>query len=280
MPSIPAAIGLRRTSGRADATVATHNSDERSLTTMITIIPAIDLKDGRCVRLKQGRAEDVTVYSADPVEMARHWVSEGGTFLHVVDLDGAFGGRPAHTSIVKSIASAVDVPIEVGGGLRTASDIEELLDAGVARAILGTRACENPDDLAGLVAQFGDRIAVGIDARKGDVQVRGWTRGASVSPVDLAARVDSAGVKTLIYTDTSVDGMLTGPNVEATGEICDAVSCDVIASGGVADATDIRALSALGRPNLAGAIVGKALYEKQVSVKALIDAAQGGPVPE
>jgi phosphoribosylformimino-5-aminoimidazole carboxamide ribotide isomerase len=166
----------------------------------------------------------------------------------------------------------VDVPVEVGGGLRTASDIQELLDAGIARVILGTRACEKPDDLVGLVEQFGSRLAVGIDARKGDVQVRGWTKGASISPVDLAMRVDAAGVKTLIYTDTAVDGMLTGPNASSTDEICSAVSCDVIASGGVASADDVRALGALGRENLTGVIVGKALYEKKVSVKALIDA--------
>ena len=240
---------------------------------MITIIPAIDLKDGRCVRLKQGRADDVTVYSADPVEMARHWVSEGGTFLHVVDLDGAFGGRPAHTDIIKAIASAVDVPVEVGGGLRTASDIKELLDAGIARAILGTRACEKPDDLIRLVEEFGSRLAVGIDARSGDVQVRGWTKGSSVSPVDLALRVDAAGVQTLIYTDTAVDGMLAGPNIGATKKICEAVSCDVIASGGIASTDDVKALRDLGLANLTGAIVGKVLYEKRVSLRALIDAA-------
>ena len=233
------------------------------------IVPAIDLKDGKCVRLKQGRADDVRVYSEDPVAMARHWVNEGATCLHVIDLDGAFRGKPAHTTVIADIVHAIDISVEVGGGLRTEEDIEILVDTGVERAILGTRACEHPDDLADLVARFGSHIAVGIDARDGMVQVKGWVETTSVSAHALATRIDKAGVQTLIYTDTAVDGMLTGVNIAATAAICDAVSCNVIASGGIASEADITALTQLNRPNLFGAIVGKALYENRVTVAKL-----------
>ena len=239
---------------------------------MITIIPAIDLKDGKCVRLRQGRADEVTVYSQDPVAMARHWESEGAEYLHVVDLDGAFQGKPVHSAVIAEIASAIKIPVEAGGGLRTAEDIATLLDSGVAHTILGTRACEDPEALTELVKRFGARLAVGIDARGGLVQTKGWVETSSVQAVDLAARVDSAGVKTIIYTDTAVDGMMTGPNIDAINEICDAVSCDVVASGGIVSTKDVRALCLLGHTNLCGAIVGKALYEEAATLKELIEA--------
>ncbi|MEI6219073.1 MAG: HisA/HisF-related TIM barrel protein, partial [bacterium] len=168
---------------------------------MITIVPAIDLKDGKCVRLKQGKAADVTVYSEDPVAMARQWADAGAKLLHVVDLDGAFQGRPVHTALISKIAAAIDIPIEVGGGLRTEADLTALFDAGVGRIILGTRACEKPDDLAPLIDLFGDKLAVGIDAKNGLVRVKGWIETTSVQAVDLAVRLDSLGVRTLIYTD-------------------------------------------------------------------------------
>ncbi len=235
----------------------------------IQILPAIDLKGGRCVRLCQGRAEESTIYSEDPAGMARHWVAEGGEFLHVVDLDGAFQGHPVHLDIIEQIVRAVSIPVEVGGGLRTDEDIERVLERGVSRVVLGTRAWQNPEDIRRLAARFGAALAVGIDARDGRVQIKGWTETTAETAVGLARRADAMGVQTLIYTDTSTDGMLQGPNVKAVDELCAAVSCKVIASGGITTAADVRALRALGRDNLRGAIVGKALYEGRVTLKEL-----------
>jgi phosphoribosylformimino-5-aminoimidazole carboxamide ribotide isomerase len=242
---------------------------------MMIILPAIDLKGGRCVRLRQGLADDVTVYSDDPVEMALHWVAEGGEFLHVVDLDGAFDGAPAHLDVIARIVAAIPIPVEVGGGLRSDDDIQRVLDAGAARAIIGTRAFADPDSLAGTVARFGDHVAVGIDARDGRVQVKGWVETTDMLAVDLARKADSVGVKTLIVTDTATDGMMVGTNVAAMDEICRAVSCNVIASGGVTAPKDVRDLVTLGHPNLYGAIVGKALYEKTTTLTKMKQAAAG-----
>jgi phosphoribosylformimino-5-aminoimidazole carboxamide ribotide isomerase len=242
---------------------------------MITIIPAIDLKDGKCVRLKQGLANEVTEYSDSPVEMAKHWEKEGGEFLHVVDLDGAFQGKPIHLEQLQAICDAVKMPVEIGGGIRTDEDIENLLATGVTRVILGTRACEHPEELARLVEKFGgEKIAVGIDARDGKVQTKGWVETTDVNAVDLAKRVDAAGVGTIIYTDTSRDGMMDGVNAFEMGKICSAVKCDVVASGGVSTLEDIKRLTALNCANLTGAIVGKALYEETVTIKQLQKAAK------
>jgi phosphoribosylformimino-5-aminoimidazole carboxamide ribotide isomerase len=237
------------------------------------ILPAIDLKDGRCVRLRQGRADDATVYSDDPVEMAKRWADAGGEYLHVVDLDGAFQGRPFHLDVIARIAAAISIPVEVGGGLRTDADVQMLLDAGVRRAIIGTRAFSDPDSLGDMVKQFGDRIAVGIDARDGRVQVKGWVETTDMLAVDLARKADALGVQTLIVTDTATDGMMVGTNVAAMDEVCKAVSCNVIASGGVTTPDDVHALTALGHANLEGAIVGKALYEGTTTLSAMKDAA-------
>lgn len=243
---------------------------------MITILPAIDLKDGKCVRLKQGLADEATEYSDSPAEMAKHWEKEGGGFLHVVDLDGAFEGTPVHQEQLKAICKAVKMPVEIGGGIRTDEDIENLLATGVTRVILGTRACEHPEDLARLVEKFGgDKIAVGIDARDGKVQTKGWVETTDVNAVDLARQVDASGVGTIIYTDTCRDGMMDGVNAFEMGKICSAVKCDVVASGGVSSLEDIKRLTALNCDNLTGAIVGKALYEGAVTVKQLKKAAKG-----
>ena len=242
-----------------------------------TILPAIDLKGGQCVRLRQGRADDVTVYGADPVAMALEWEAQGAEWLHVVDLDGAFQGRPAHLEVIGKITSALRIPVECGGGLRTNADLDALLDAGVRRAILGTRALEHVEDLVVLVRRYGDRLAVGIDARDGWVQVKGWTETSRMSAVELARRAAAAGVSTIIYTDTATDGMLQGPNFAGTADVCAAVglTCGVIASGGLTTVEDVRRLRQLPVTNLAGAIVGKALYEGRVSLADLLAAASG-----
>ena len=233
---------------------------------MFDLYPAIDLKAGKCVRLRQGRADAVTVYSEDPVATARRWAEAGGDWLHVVDLDGAFAGHPVHHEMVRAMAGAIPIPVELGGGLRTDDDIRRMLDAGVRRVVLGTRACADPGALAALVRAFGDRIAVGIDARNGKVQVKGWVETTDTLAADLAKRVSDLGVATLIYTDTATDGMLSGPNLAGVAALCRAVSCRVIASGGISKCDDVVALAKLGVPNLAGVIIGKALYEGSVTI--------------
>ncbi len=239
------------------------------------ILPAIDLRGGRCVRLRQGRAEETTTYSDDPVAVARRWAAEGAEWLHVVDLDGAFEGRPVHMDVVRAIVRAVEIPVQLGGGLRTDEAIAAALDVGVARVIIGTRALEHPAEVRRLVDWLGDRLAVGLDARQGLVQVRGWTSGTAIGARELATRLDHEGVRTLIVTDIGRDGMLRGVNTDAVAEICAAVSCRVIASGGVAGPEDIRALRALGCSNLWGAIAGRALYEGTTTLSELLAAARG-----
>lgn len=234
-----------------------------------TIFPAIDLKGGRCVRLLQGRADAETVYGQDPVAMAQRWVEEGARYLHVVDLDGAFQGFSVQHAIVKRIIDAIDIPVQIGGGIRTDEDIQRLVDYGAARVILGTRAWADPGALAKLTARFGDRLAVGIDSRDGKVQIKGWTETTSLTTIDLAQKADALGVKTLIITDTATDGMLQGPNIGALDAVCRAVKAGVIASGGVTTPEDVTALKALGYANMIGAIVGKALYEGRSTLAAL-----------
>ncbi len=233
------------------------------------VIPAIDLKGGRCVRLRQGRAAEASVYEGRPVDAALAWERQGATRLHVVDLDGAFAGQPAHVKEIEEICAALTIPVEVGGGLRTDADIQQVLDAGAHCAIIGTRAFSDPDSLAGSVARFGDRLAVGIDARDGYVQVRGWVETTSMTAVELAQRADAMGVATLIVTDTATDGMMAGVNAAAIDAVCRVVGCQVIASGGVTGPEDIVRLRALGHAHLLGAIAGKALYEEKTTLAAL-----------
>ena len=236
----------------------------------MVVIPAIDLKDGKCVRLRQGRAEDVTVYGDDPAEQALDWREQGAQELHVVDLDGAFDGAPRHMEEIKSIIKAFGGLVEVGGGIRTAEALAAVLEAGAARAILGSAALEDPAFLARAVDLWGDRIAVGIDARDGFVQTKGWVETTAVRATDLAAAVAKAGVKTVIYTDTATDGMLGGPNLTQMAAICDAAPlCQITASGGVSSTYDIENLKGLGRKNLRAAIVGKALYDGRATLRDL-----------
>ncbi len=238
-----------------------------------TIFPAIDLRNGRCVRLRQGRAEDETVYAEDPAAVARRWHELGGRYLHVVDLDGAFEGRPVQVEAVRRIAAAVPIPVEVGGGLRTDDDVDRLLGAGAARVVVGTRALGSERELERLAARYGERLVVGIDARHGRVQIRGWTETTERLATDLAAAAAAAGVHTVVFTETSRDGMLSGVPLEAVDAVCAAASCRVVASGGVCTAADVSALRGLGRPNLAGVIVGKALYEGTARLPELLAAA-------
>ena len=239
------------------------------------ILPAIDLQSGRCVRLRQGRAEDATIYSDDPAAMARQWLEQGAQALHVVDLDGAFAGVPQHLPVIAQIVAAMGaVPVELGGGLRTDGDVSRALAAGVARVIIGTRALADPAALQRLVLAHGDRIAVGIDARNGLVQVKGWVETTGTRATDLAHRAAELGVATIIYTDTATDGMLAGTNVAAMDEMCRTVpSCQVIASGGVSAPEHVRELVQLNHPNLRGAIVGKSLYDGRTTLAELQAAA-------
>jgi phosphoribosylformimino-5-aminoimidazole carboxamide ribotide isomerase len=234
------------------------------------VLPAIDLKDGQCVRLRQGRAEDVTVYGDDPSAQARDWREQGGEELHVVDLDGAFDGVPRHLEVIRSIIKAFAGPVEVGGGIRTAEALNAVLEAGAARVILGSAALDDPAFLARAVDLWGERIAVGIDARDGFVQTKGWVTTTKVKATDLAAAVAKAGVRTIIYTDTATDGMLGGPNLTQMAAICDAApTCSITASGGVSSPFDIENLKGLGRSNLTAVIVGKALYDGRTTLRDL-----------
>lgn len=234
------------------------------------ILPAIDLKDGKCVRLRQGRFDDVTVYGDDPAEQARDWREQGGRELHVVDLDGAFDGKPKHAEEIERIIKAFGGPVEVGGGLRDLDTVGAVLEAGAARAIIGSAALEDPSFLASAVEIWGDKIAVGIDARDGFVQTRGWVTTTKVIATELAKAVEQHGVKTIIYTDTATDGMLKGPNLTQMAAICDAApSCSITASGGVSSPYDVENLKALERKNLRAAIVGKALYDGRTTLRDL-----------
>ena len=232
------------------------------------ILPAIDLKGGKCVRLRQGRADEVTVYGDDPAEQARDWRDQGGRELHVVDLDGAFAGTPQHTAVIAKIIEAFGGPVEVGGGLRTPEALAAVIEAGAARAIIGSAALEDPEFLAQAVELYGEKIAVGIDARDGFVQTKGWVETTKVPAIGLAKAVAAAGVKTIIYTDTATDGMLGGPNLTQMAAICDAApTCAITASGGVSSPYDVENLKALERANLRAAIVGKALYDGRTTLK-------------
>ena len=234
----------------------------------MVILPAIDLKDGKCVRLRQGRADDVTVYGDDPAAQAADWRAQGGQELHVVDLDGAFAGEPKHAEVIRRVIEAFGGPVEVGGGIRTPESLAAVIEAGAARAIIGSAALDDPEFLSSAVETYGERIAVGIDARDGFVQTKGWVETTAVKAIDLAKAVAAAGVKTIIYTDTATDGMLGGPNLVQMAAICDAApTCEVTASGGVSSPRDVRNLSALGRLNLRAAIVGKALYDGRTTLR-------------
>ncbi len=224
------------------------------------LYPAIDLMNGQAVRLRQGRATEKTVYSDDPVAVAREWESRGGDWLHVVDLDAAFTGEQANLEVVRRMAEAVRIPVQLGGGIRDEAAIERALGAGISRVVIGTRAAAGDDFVARAVARFGgEKIAVGIDARDGMVAVKGWTETTGVSALDLAGQAAKDGAAAIIYTDIATDGMLQGPNLDATAGMVEAVSAGVIASGGVSSATDLARLDKI--KGLSGAIIGRALFD-------------------
>jgi phosphoribosylformimino-5-aminoimidazole carboxamide ribotide isomerase len=242
----------------------------------MTIYPAIDIKGGRCVRLTQGRADAETVYAEDPSAVAQTFRAAGSKWVHVVDLDGAFAGEPANLAAVGRIVD-VGLKVQLGGGMRTLDSVERALSMGIARVVIGTRAAESEAFISELVAAFGDRVAVGIDAKGGKVAVKGWVDTTSMTALGLARRMDALGVATLIHTDVGTDGMLTGPNFEAQEAMLGAVRARVIASGGVARSEDVSRLADVaGRhPNLDGVIVGKAIYEGRVDLAQLLAIGRG-----
>ncbi|MFO7869842.1 MAG: 1-(5-phosphoribosyl)-5-[(5-phosphoribosylamino)methylideneamino]imidazole-4-carboxamide isomerase [Kiritimatiellia bacterium] len=238
-----------------------------------TVIPAIDIKGGKCVRLLQGKADKEKIYSENPVQAAVEWQNQGAQYLHVVDLDGAFSGSPVNLETVKRIIEAVSIPVEAGGGIRSDEVIESLLRAGADRAVIGTRAVEQSADLVRLGRKFREKLAVALDSRGSMAQSRGWVKSAGIQAAELAETVDKAGIRHLIYTNTVRDGTLKGVDTESVAEICDRVDCSVIASGGVSAVSDIKALRDLHRQNLTGVIAGKALYDKAVTLRSLMEAA-------
>ena len=243
----------------------------------MTIYPAIDIKAGRCVRLTQGRADQETVYAEDPAAVAAEFCAAGSAWVHVVDLDGAFAGEPQNLGRVQAIA-ALGLKVQLGGGLRTRASVERALGFGVSRVVIGTRAAESEAFVGELVQAFGEKIAVGIDAKDGKVAVKGWVDTTGTGALDLARRMDALGAATIIYTDIGTDGMLTGPNFAAQEAMLGAGQFNVIASGGVSRRADVEQLAALARrhANLDGVIVGKALYEKRVELRDLLQLARKG----
>jgi phosphoribosylformimino-5-aminoimidazole carboxamide ribotide isomerase len=231
------------------------------------IFPAIDLHQGRCVRLRRGQLDAETSYSDDPVGMAYHWASQGAEWLHVVNLDGAFETASANLQIAGQISAAVGIPVQLGGGLRTLADMEEALELGMARVILGTVALRQPWLVGQAIEKFGaERIVVGIDSRGGKVAVRGWQELSETSAVGLAQTMRAQGVQRVVHTDIARDGMLTGVNVEATRQLAEETGMRVLASGGVASLEDIRAVQALEPCGVEGVIIGQALYRETISL--------------
>jgi phosphoribosylformimino-5-aminoimidazole carboxamide ribotide isomerase len=233
------------------------------------VIPAIDLKDGKCVRLRQGRMEDETVFGDDPVEAAQRWVDAGARRLHMVDLNGAFAGKPVNAGVIRAVAEAFpDLPIQVGGGIRDEDTVAAYLEAGVQYTIIGTKAVSAPHFINDLCLEFPGHILVGLDARDGRIAIDGWSKLSHHSAVDMARRFEQDGVEAIVFTDIGRDGMMTGVNVESTVRLAQAITIPVIASGGVTNIDDIRALCAVSDEGIIGAITGRALYEGTLDLSA------------
>lgn len=235
----------------------------------LQIIPAIDLKDGKCVRLRQGRMNEATIFSDDPLATARRWIEAGAKRLHVVDLNGAIAGSPVNADAVEAIAREFpNLPVQVGGGIRDEETIQTYLDCGVRYVILGTKAVNAPHFVSDVCAEFPGRIIVGLDAKDGKVAIDGWSKLSGHDVIDLAKKYQNDGVEAIIYTDIGRDGMMTGVNVEATLKLANAISIPVIASGGISNLDDIRAVCGIADSGIVGAVVGRALYEGTLDFKA------------
>lgn len=238
------------------------------------LYPAIDIKNGQCVRLRQGQFQDVEVYSNTPVKIAKQWELQGASYIHIVDLDGALAGHSVNEDAIKEITNSVRIPIQVGGGIRTIKDIENKLNLGVTRVIIGTKAVENPAFIKEAINTFGaDKIVIGIDAKNGMVAIEGWEKVSNYNAVSLGVQMKEIGVKTIVYTDIAKDGMLQGPNVEHTKEMVLATGLNIIASGGVSSLKDLEMVNDIG---VHGAIIGKALYENRIELSNAIEMFEKG----
>lgn len=233
------------------------------------IYPAIDIKDGKCVRLFKGQFSDVTVYGDSPAEMAKKWEAQGGEYIHVVDLDGALKGHGVNADIIKNICSSVNVPVQTGGGIRTMEDIEAKLSCGISRVIIGTKAVSDSEFVKRAIDKYGEKIVIGIDAKDGMVAIEGWEKTSNFTAIEFAEKMVSIGVKTIVYTDIATDGTLAGPNVSAMSEMVKAVNADIIASGGIGSLEHIKSLMPTG---IEGVIVGKALYTEKVNLTEAVKA--------
>lgn len=243
------------------------------------LIPAIDLKGGKCVRLRQGRMEDDTVFSDDPVAMALHWADAGAERLHVVDLDGAFAGQPINADIIRNIVQALpDIDIQVGGGIRDGDTIQTYLDAGVRYVIIGTKAINTPYFIADSCLEFPGHIILGLDAREGKIAINGWSKLSRHNLIDIALHFEKEGIEAIIYTDIQRDGMMNGANVEGTSGLASAINVPVIASGGISSLADIEALCCHEQEGIAGAIIGRALYEGQIQLAEALAVAKNSAV--
>ena len=231
------------------------------------LFPAIDIRNGRCVRLTEGKFECETVFAEDPAEMAVRWADAGAEYLHVVDLDGALAGQSSNTEVIKRILAKVKIPVQVGGGIRTLANIEKMLALGVTRVILGSVAVRDPELVREACQKFPGQVVVGIDAKNGEVAVEGWGIGGGIGAVELAKKMAAVGVEYIIFTDISRDGMLSGVNVEATAELAKTSGIKVIASGGVSSLADIKALQAHAADGIEGCIIGKAIYTGALDLK-------------
>jgi phosphoribosylformimino-5-aminoimidazole carboxamide ribotide isomerase len=239
----------------------------------VIIFPAIDLKDGQCVRLKRGLMEEATIFNADPAAQARRFADQGFRWLHCVDLNGAFAGKSVNAEAIHAIRAAITLPIQLGGGIRDRAGVETWLDAGITRVILGTAALTNPAFVKEVARAYPGRIVVGADAKNGKVATQGWAEVSDLTPVELGKRFEDAGVAALLFTDIDGDGLLKGVNVKATAELAKALSIPVIASGGVGSLADIEALVAAREPNIEGVVVGRALYDGRIDPAAALAAA-------
>lgn len=233
------------------------------------LFPAIDIRNGQCVRLRQGNFQDVLVYSDSPLKMAKEWEAKGASFIHIVDLDGALMGYSVNDEVIKTIVQEVKIPIQVGGGIRTITDIDHKLSLGIERVIIGTKAVKDPGFIKEAIATFGsERIVIGIDAKDGMVAIEGWEKISNYQAVSLALEMKKYGVQTIVYTDIAKDGMLMGPNIPHTKEMVEATGINIIASGGISSLTDLEHLHEI---NVYGTIIGKALYENRVDLEQAVE---------